>query len=78
MTSLEQLPVGVKARVEQLQGGYGFLQKVRDLGIGEGQVVRKIQQTGRGPVLIECGELRVAIGHGIAQRIFVQELSEGQ
>jgi len=68
-TSLEQLPVGAKARVERMQGGLGLQQHIQALGQGAGQVVQKLRHAGNGPILIEFGSQRMAIGRGIARRI---------
>jgi Fe2+ transport system protein FeoA len=76
-TSLDQLPVGATAKVERLQGGFGFQQHVQDLGLKVGQVLRKVQQTGTSPILIEFESQTVAVGRGIARRILVDESSNG-
>ena len=75
-TSLDKLSVGAAAKVVQLQGGLGFQQQVQDLGLELGQVLRKIQHTGSGPILIEFQSQRAAVGRGIARRIIVDELSD--
>jgi ferrous iron transport protein A len=75
-TSLEQLPDGATARVEALQGGFGFLQKVRDLGLEVGHVIKKVRHQGRGPILIQSGTQTIALGRGIAQRVLVRELPD--
>ena len=75
-TSLEQLPVGAAAKVVRLQGGFGFQQHVQDLGLKSGQVLRKVQHAGSGPILIAFGAQAVAVGRGVASRIIVDELAD--
>lgn len=77
LKSLEQLPVGASGRVERLEGGFGFLQHVQDLGLRVGQMLRKVQHAGSGPILIEFESQVVAVGRGIAHRIIVEELRDG-
>ena len=60
-----------------MQGGTGFQQHVQDLGLEIGRVLRKVQHAGAGPILIEFGSQTVAVGRGIARRIIVDELSDG-
>ena len=74
--SLDQVPVGATARVKQLQGGAGFQQHVQNLGLKAGQVLRKVEHTGTGPILIEFASQTIAVGRGIARRILVDELSD--
>ena len=76
-TSLDQLSVGATARVERLRGGFGFQQHVQDLGLKIGQILRKVQQTNTGPILIEFESQSIAVGRGIARRIIVDESSDG-
>ena len=76
-TSLDQLSVGSTAKVAQLQGGTGFQQHVQELGLKTGQVLRKVQHAGAGPILIEFESQTIAVGHGIARRIIVDELPDG-
>lgn len=75
--SLEQLPAGASGRVEALEGGFGFLQHVQDLGLSVGQVLRKVRHENTGPILIEFESRVVAVGRGIARRILVEDLSDG-
>ena len=54
-------------------GGYGVSLRLRRLGLRPGAQVRAVA-TGRwgGPVLVEVDGCRVALGRGVARRIFVQ------
>jgi Fe2+ transport system protein FeoA len=74
-TTLDQLDVGAAAKILQLQGGFGFQQQVRDLGLFAGQTIRKVEQAGTGPILIQFETQTVAVGRGIAKRIILDELS---
>ncbi|MBN1412352.1 MAG: ferrous iron transport protein A [Spirochaetales bacterium] len=72
--TLTQLPQGTKALIVSIQGGHGLIRKLNALGIREGVEIQKIS-TGiaRGPVVIRCGNTEAAIGHGMAQKVFVKK-----
>ena len=76
-TSLEELAVGARAAINQIRGGAGLREHVQALGLETGQVLRKLQHAGKGPVLIEFGTQRVSIGRGIARKIMVEVVSDG-
>ncbi|MBC7093575.1 ferrous iron transport protein A [Candidatus Bipolaricaulota bacterium] len=72
---LDALPPGQPGRVMAIGGGRGLALRLRSLGIRPGAVVRTVAQgPWRGPVLLEVDGCRVALGRGIARRIFVQPL----
>lgn len=71
--SLSQLEMGKIARVKRFDGGLMFRKKVSSLGIRIGKSIRIISsQPFRGPIIIEIDKMRIAIGHGIANRIIVE------
>jgi ferrous iron transport protein A len=70
LTQMEQGETGV---VKELQGGHGMVRKLQSLGIRPGKKITKVSSHfWRGPQTIEIDNMQVAIGHGIAQRIFVE------
>lgn len=72
---LTDLKVGEKARISRVEGGRGFKRRIASLGIRVGKDVQKISvQPLRGPVVIEVGGTRVALGQGMARKIFVEEV----
>lgn len=57
--------------------GWRLQKKLENLGIREGVVIRKVsQQAFRGPVIIEIGNTRVAIGCFMAAAIKVEEIDK--
>jgi ferrous iron transport protein A len=70
--ALTQLKSGQTATVASIQGGYGMVRRLNALGIYEGKSVTKISgQWMHGPVIVRIGSTDVAIGYGMARRIFV-------
>lgn len=70
---LSDLSLGNTGRITQVVGGRGFQQKLAMMGIREGSTitVKKSAFSG-GPVVIEVDRNSVAIGRGMAQKIYVE------
>lgn len=69
---LWELPTGAHAVVRALRGGKGFSSRVSAMGITPGANVTVVQNYGRGPMLIEVRDTRVALGRGEASKIEVE------
>jgi len=70
---LTQLPAGKEAMITEIIGGQHMLSKVNALGIRIGVKLKKLSsQAWRGPITIQIGNSQIAIGFGMAQKIFVQ------
>lgn len=69
---LSSLRPGEEAWIVELQGGRGLVQKLVELGLIPGQRVRALSATRGGPVLVEVRGMRVALGRGMAARVFVR------
>jgi len=75
MGTLVDLPVGRKAQVIALQGGWGMQRHLSSLGIRPGKILRKItSQPMGGPIMVEVERARVAIGRGMAARIIIRKV----
>jgi len=73
LVDLTQMKPGTKGIVRQLDGGWNFINKIQNMGIREGKRISKISSHfWRGPQTIELDNLRIAIGFGMAKRIFVE------
>lgn len=71
--SLTSLKKGESARIAFVRAGKGALQRLSDMGLTPGTVVKIITSAPlRGPVEIEVRGSRLAVGWGIASRIFVE------
>jgi len=64
---------GKTVEVMQLLGGVSFLKKLKEMGILPGSILEVLQNNG-GPVMLGLGNSRVALGQGIAKKIYVKEV----
>ncbi len=67
-----------KVKVVSLTGGRGFQQHLIDMGMSVGSVIEVIKPGSPGPFLIAAGETRLAVGAGMAKRIMVSLVEEGE
>ncbi len=69
---LSRLEAGQSGMVVEVQGGQGMINRLSALGIRPGKRITKVSSMFmRGPVTIQVGNGRVAIGFGMAKRIVV-------
>lgn len=59
--------------VVSINGGVGMCTRLEALGIRTGsRIKKKSSLIGFGPVIVSVGNTEIAIGHGMASRIFVE------
>lgn len=70
---LTQMHPGEAGVVMEIQGGYGFIRKLQSMGIRPGKKITKVSSHfWRGPQTVEIDNTQVAIGFGMARRIFIE------
>ncbi len=73
IVNLIDMKRGETGVVAELQGGFGFTTRIQSMGI---RIGKKIKKTGahfwRGPQTVLVDNFQVAIGHGMASKIFVE------
>ncbi len=67
---LADLPHGTPARLAEIRGGHHLTRRLLALGLRQGSRLLVLQRRGQGLVLA-CGEVRVAVGAGIADKLWV-------
>ncbi len=73
MISLIDIPLGKKATISAIHGGYGLIQKLENMGFRVGKEITVVnKQWRRGPVIIQSGNTQMALGFGIARKIMVE------
>ncbi len=73
---LIELKKGESAVIVSHHGGRLFERRMSSLGLRPHAVIKKISsQLFHGPVTIQVGNSQVALGHGMARRIFVERIS---
>jgi ferrous iron transport protein A len=73
LTPLTALPIGASARIVEIRGGRALIHKMFGLGLRVGSQVAVLHHRGRGLVL-SSAETRVAIGGGIADKLWVEPI----
>ncbi|MDD3089867.1 MAG: FeoA family protein [Candidatus Omnitrophica bacterium] len=70
---LNALPSGSSGIVREVKGGRETVLKLESLGIRPGKKITKLSSHfWRGPVTIKVDKSKVAIGHGLAQKVFIE------
>ncbi|MFC2067010.1 ferrous iron transport protein A [Chloroflexota bacterium] len=76
LLTLREMRTGQSGKVVELQGGQRLVNRLSALGIRPGKEITKVSSMiMRGPVTIQSGQTRLAIGFGMAGKIIVE--SEG-
>ena len=73
LVTLRQMPSGRSGKVVEIQGGVELFNRLSALGVRPGKKITKVSSMlMRGPVTIQSGNTRLAIGFGMANRIIVE------
>jgi ferrous iron transport protein A len=67
---------GRKYKIERVSGGHGLNSRLLSIGFLPGEVISVINQSGWGPLTVSIKGSKIALGRGIAHKIFVQELDQ--
>jgi Fe2+ transport system protein FeoA len=71
--NLTQLPLETPAKVVSIEGGQNVSDRLNEVGLHLGDRIMVIRQAPlKGPLLVQCGGLEIAIGRPIAAKIFVE------
>jgi ferrous iron transport protein A len=74
-TLLDHVEENKKARVVDVQGGWGIRRRLGQMGIHAGDIVTVLRYGALGgPILIEVHGFQVALGRRIASRILVEDV----
>ena len=70
---LSGMHAGQSGRVVRIEGGAGLVSRLSAMGIRPGRKITKLSSMLlRGPVTVQAGSTRLAIGFGMASRIIVE------
>ncbi|MDD3088762.1 MAG: ferrous iron transport protein B [Candidatus Omnitrophica bacterium] len=73
MIELAKAKAGKQLFFSHVQGGEGAHRKLMDMGLVPGEKIRIVQNTGKGQVMLEVKGAKIAIGHGLAEKMIVEE-----
>ena len=70
--TLAETPGGTRVRVVALRGGRAFQERVISMGLHVGCEAEVMIGEGEGRMILAVGDTRIALGHGMANRIMVK------
>jgi ferrous iron transport protein A len=70
-TTLSDLAPGEVGVVRELAGGRGFMSRLATLGFTPGAKLTMVQNFGRGPLIVNIRDTRIALGRGEAAKVHV-------
>ncbi|MCD4779531.1 MAG: FeoA domain-containing protein [Candidatus Omnitrophica bacterium] len=73
MNQLSQARTGSNLVFISANGGMGVMGRLTDMGLIPGEKIKVLHNTGHGQVTVNIKGSKVAIGHGLAQKIVVRE-----
>jgi len=74
---LSDMKPGESGVVKRIEGGYGLERRFASLGLRIGKPITKMTSGAlRGPVVVKIDEARIAIGRGMARKVFVEVKGE--
>ncbi len=71
---LSELVPGESAVVVDITGGSSLRSKLYAMGLAPGVIIRVLEKYQLGPVIIEAGGTRLAVGKGMSAKILVRRL----
>jgi len=73
LVSLNTVETGQVVEVAQILGGAGVICRLNSMGIEVGTKIKKnSSKLTNGPIIVEVKDTQIAIGRGIAEKIFVK------
>ena len=67
------MTTGRSGIVHDIQGGHGMRTRLEAMGIRPGVRITKVSgQIMQGPVIVRVGKTQVAIGFGMARKVFIR------
>jgi ferrous iron transport protein A len=77
MITLTELKTGETGLIEDITGSLGLKKRFESLNLREGKYIRKISSAPfHGPIVVEVGGCKIAIGRGMASKIMVEVANE--
>ncbi|MCK4326127.1 ferrous iron transport protein A [bacterium] len=63
---------GEEVTLVDIRGGFGMRRKLTDMGLIPGVRLRVIRSHRPGPVILQVGDSRLMLGHGMAKGVMVR------
>ncbi len=71
LVPLSMLSEGEEGKIVLIKGGYGLTRRLAELGFNPETRVKVLRAIG-GPIVVLVRDSRIAIGRGVAMKIFVE------
>ncbi|NJF25955.1 ferrous iron transport protein A [Thermococcus sp. Bubb.Bath] len=68
------LEPGERGVVVNIAGGSGLRSRLYAMGIAPGVIIRVLEKHQFGPVVVEAGTTRLAVGRGMAGKVLVRKV----
>jgi ferrous iron transport protein A len=73
IVDLTQMQAGKSGLVKEIRGGHGLIRKIQSIGVRPGKKITKVSSHfWHGPQTIAIDNTQVAIGFGIAKKVFIE------
>ena len=72
MHRLSEVRSGNKVIFDHIDAGINARQRLTDMGLLPGEMIRVLHNTGHGPVTVAIKGVKIAIGHGLAYKTIVR------
>jgi ferrous iron transport protein A len=69
---LNALTYGTQAKISKINGGCSLIKRLTEMGLTLGTPVKMVSDAISGPVVIEVRDCRLALGRGVATKIYVE------
>jgi len=69
---LSELKIGQTANIKAMNACVTIYNRLASMGISENSTIKIIQNTGKGPVIIESDGRKIALGRGMSMKIRVE------
>jgi Fe2+ transport system protein FeoA len=73
MNRLTNVQAGKKVIISSVEGGRQAEMRLSEMGFSPGQKIDVLQHCAIGPLMVMVKGTKLALGHGLANKIFVEE-----
>ena len=70
---LSNLNYGTQAKITQINGGCELIHRLTEMGLTIGTTIKVVSDAIGGPIVIEVRDSRLALGRGVATKIYVEQ-----
>jgi Fe2+ transport system protein FeoA len=72
-TPLSALTYGNQAKITKITGGCNLIKRLNEMGLTLGTTITVVSDSCGGPIVIEVRDSRLALGRGVATKIYVEQ-----